>query len=58
MQTLSADCGSRLRDLAWEFRSAARSGGWEAERLRKYANLLDQIAQQFVREEEELDASW
>ncbi len=57
MQTLSADCGSRLRYLAWEFRAAASSPGWEAERLRTYADMLDQIARELVLEEHALDAS-
>ncbi len=57
MQTLSADCGSRLRDLAQEFRVAASSVGWEAERLRTYAEMLDKIASELLIEEDSLYAS-
>lgn len=44
MPALNADCEGRLRDLAHEFRLAARSTGWGAERFRAYAETLDQIA--------------
>ena len=52
MQTLSPDCGSRLRDFAREFRVAASSVGWGAERLRTYAEMLDQIALELLIEED------
>ncbi len=57
MQTLSADCGSRLRDLVREFRVAASSVGWEAERLKTYAEMLDEIALALLIEEDSLYVS-
>ncbi len=57
MQTLSADCETRLRDLAREFRMAAKSIGWRSERFRSYAEILDQIALDLLIEEDGLDTS-
>ncbi len=55
MQTLRADCESRLRDLAREFRVAATSVGWSADRFRNYAETLDQIALELMIEEDSRD---
>ena len=55
MQILNADCGSRLRYLAREFRTAARTAGWEAERFKTFAGMLDEIAAELVLEEDAFD---
>ena len=52
VSTLNTDCESRLRDLAQEFRVAARSLGWQSKRFRAYAETLDQIALELLIEED------
>ncbi len=57
MQTLNADCEIRLRVLAREFRVAASSVVWSAERFRTYAEMLDQIALEIVIDDDGFDTN-